>query len=134
MADATMPVPAQPTLTQVGGGAASAGSQGEDWRARLADLANQPAFKRALPALIGVGALAIVALVYLAIAQGPQRILYAGLSDGERAKVVEALETGGIGYTIDNSTGAITVSESDVYRAPCGAASPASLATNMRAR
>ncbi|AWW73559.1 flagellar M-ring protein FliF [Erythrobacter sp. KY5] len=88
----------------------------------------QPAFQRALPALVGLVALAGVAALYLAIAQGPQRILYSDLSDAERAKVTQALETGGITYAIDNSTGAITVSESDVYRARMLVASDTGLA------
>jgi flagellar M-ring protein FliF len=122
-ASASLPVAAEPTLFQ-----ASPGAPAGDWRARLSDVTGQPAFRRALPALIGTGALALMAVVYLAIAQGPQRILYAGLSDGERAKVVEALETGGIAYAIDNATGAITVSEDDVYRARMLVASDAGLA------
>lgn len=88
----------------------------------------QPAFQRARPALVGLVALAGVAALYLAIAQGPQRILYSDLSDAERAKVTQALETGGITYAIDNSTGAITVSESDVYRARMLVASDTGLA------
>ncbi len=81
-----------------------------------------------MPAITGVGAVAIVAMLYLAIAGDPQRLLYSSLSDGERAEVVEALETGGIGYSIDNATGAITVAEGDVYRARMLVASDAGLA------
>ena len=128
MADASMPVPAQPTLTEVGGNALGAQPNAGDWRAQFQGLMDQPAFRRALPAMFGVGALAVLALVYLTIAQGPQRILYSGLTDSERAQVVQALETGGISYTIDNSTGAITVAESDVYRARMLIASDAGLA------
>lgn len=124
-ASASLPVPAQSGLIQTDPGP---GAPALDWRARLGEIAAQPALRRALPALVGVGALALMAVIYLAIAQGPQRILYAGLSDGERAKVVEALETGGIAYAIDNGTGAITVSEDDVYRARMLVASDAGLA------
>lgn len=126
MADASLPVSAQPTLVETNPSTASP-TQG-DWQARLAGFTRQPAFRRALPALIGVGAVAVLAMLYLAIAGSPQRILYASLSDGERAKVVQALETGGIGYAIDNGTGAITVAEDDVYRARMLVASDAGLA------
>ncbi len=96
--------------------------------APLAAFTQQPAFKRALPALVGIGALAAIAALYLMIASGPQRILYSSLSDGERAKVVDTLERGGISYSIDNGTGAISVSEDDVYRARMLVASDAGLA------
>jgi flagellar M-ring protein FliF len=98
-----------------------------DWRSRLSQFTSQPAFRRASPALIGVAAVALIAAVYLMFAQGPQRILYANLSDGERAKVVETLEQGGISYTIDNGTGMMTVAEDDVYRARMLVASDAGL-------
>jgi flagellar M-ring protein FliF len=122
--DTALPVPAGPDLIRT-----SPLPGPQDWRARMASLGDNPAIRRALPAMIGVGTLALVAMLYLAIAGAPQRILYASLSDGERAKVVEALETGGIGYAIDNATGAITVSEDDVYRARMLVASDAGLAS-----
>lgn len=125
-AGAGMPVSAEPRLTETG--LPLNGALGEGWQARLTAFTSQPAFRRALPAIIGVGTLAVVAMLYLAIAGSPQRILYASLSDGERAKVVQALETGGIGYAIDNATGAITVAEDDVYRARMLVASDAGLA------
>lgn len=121
-ADANMPVPTG-TAVPIG----SFQAQG-DWRARVADFTAQPAFRRALPALVGVGTVALVAALYLSIAQGPQRTLYASLNDSERAKVVEALERGNISYTIDNGTGAVTVAEDDVYRARMLVASDAGLA------
>ncbi|WP_337661329.1 flagellar basal-body MS-ring/collar protein FliF [Erythrobacter sp. Alg231-14] len=99
-----------------------------DWRGQFSQLTAQPAIRRALPALIGIGVLAIIAALYLSIAQGPQRILYSSLTDGERGKVVAALEQGGIGYTINPNTGALTVSEGDVYRARMLVASDAGIA------
>ncbi|MEL6486424.1 MAG: flagellar basal-body MS-ring/collar protein FliF [Pseudomonadota bacterium] len=125
-AGASMPVSAEPRLVETG--LPLNGALGEGWQARLAAFTNEPAFRRALPAIIGVGTIALVAMLYLAIAGSPQRILYASLSDGQRAKVVQALETGGIGYSIDNGTGAITVAEDDVYRARMLVASDAGLA------
>lgn len=121
-----MPVSAEPTLVQTDPGAPDATDA--DWQARLNAFTSQPAFRRALPAIIGIGAIAVVAMLYLAIAGSPQRILYASLSDGERAQVVQALETGGISYAIDSATGAITVAEDDIYRARMLVAADAGLA------
>lgn len=121
-----MPVSVKPTLVETGVGAASAAASG--WQARLAEFTSAPALRSALPALIGVGAMAAAAMVYLAVAGSAQRILYASLTDGERAQVVQALETGGVGYEIDNATGAITVAEDDIYRARMLVASDAGLA------
>ncbi|MEM7701661.1 MAG: flagellar basal-body MS-ring/collar protein FliF [Pseudomonadota bacterium] len=116
MADATLPVSAEPTLVEAPS-SANMGSGPIDWEDRLSAFTSQPAFKRALPALIGVGAIAAVALVYIAVAGSPQRMLYGNLSDSERMAVVDALETGGIVYQMNNGTGAITVAEDDFYRA-----------------
>lgn len=124
MADATLPVPADaagpPTVRAAG------------WRAMLpgpiAEFAAQPAVSRALPALAGVGALTAAAMLWMSLSQGPDRVLYTSLTDIERAKVVEALDAGAIGYTIDNSTGALTVAENDLYRARMVVASDAGIA------
>lgn len=120
MADANMPVPAAGAPSE-SSSALQASPFPMDglggFGARAAAFMRQPAVKRALPAIAGIGAAAMLGALYLAIASGPQRILYSSLSDSERAKVVETLERGGIDYTIDNSTGVLTVSEDDLYRA-----------------
>jgi flagellar M-ring protein FliF len=125
MAD-SLPVP-----TDQAGIPLAPGSAG-GWRAMLppqvAGFLGQPALARALPALAGVGAVAAAAGLWLAISSGPDRVLYSSLTDAERAKVVETLEAGGIDYAIDNSTGALSVSENDVYRAKMLVASDAGIA------
>ncbi|WP_349513440.1 flagellar basal-body MS-ring/collar protein FliF [Erythrobacter sp. NFXS35] len=102
------------------------------WRTMLpepvAGFLAQPALSRALPALAGVGALAAAGLLWMTLASGPDRLLYSSLTDGERAKVVDTLEAGGIGYAIDNQTGALSVSENDLYRARMLVASDAGIA------
>ncbi len=126
MADSTLPVPTDqaglPLSPNSGGG----------WRTMLpppvAGFLNQPALVRALPALAGVGALAAAAGLWMAISSGPDRVLYTSLTDAERAKVVETLEAGGITYAIDNSTGALSVAENDLYRAKMLVASDAGIA------
>jgi flagellar M-ring protein FliF len=123
MADA-LPVPADPA------GQPLAPATG--WRTMLppqaAGFVSQPALARALPALAGVGALAAAAALWMAISSGPDRVLYTSLTDAERAKVVEALEAGGIAYAIDSGTGALSVAEGDLYRAKMLVASDAGIA------
>lgn len=126
MAEA-LPIPADPADLPL---APSRGSGG--WRTLLppqvAGFIDQPAFARALPALAGVGTVGAAAALWMAISSGPDRVLYTSLTDAERAKVVETLEAGGIAYAIDNTTGAISVSENDVYRAKMLVASNAGIA------
>ncbi|MEL6738974.1 MAG: flagellar M-ring protein FliF, partial [Pseudomonadota bacterium] len=112
MAETSVPVP-QGGVIPMGDATVS----GTGWQAQLRAFANQPAFKRAVPGLVGLGAVAAIAAVYMAISAPPQRILYSGLNDAERAQVVQMLEAGGIDYTIDVSTGILTVSETDYHPA-----------------
>ena len=95
---------------------------------RFRRLVAQPAVRSALPALAALALIVTAAMAYLAIAAGPQRILYANLTDGERAEVAQALESGGIAYDIDAATGMITVAQDDVYRARMLVASDSGLA------
>ena len=120
MADAALPVdPGHTMATPLGG----------DLGARAKSFLAQPAIRRALPALGGLAALAAVGALYLTLAEGPQRVLYSTLSDGERASVVETLDTAGISYDIDPATGMLSVAEDDVYRARMLVASDGSLAS-----
>jgi len=96
---------------------------------RVRAFAAQPAIRSALPAIAGVGALGVAAAMWFALSQPPQSMLYAGLSDGERAEVVAALDSAGINYTIDNGTGALSVAEDELYRARMVVASDGALAT-----
>ena len=123
MANAALPVPLDP---------AGLPPAPTGWRTMLpppmAGFLSQPALVRALPALGALGAAAAAAGLWMAISSGPPRVLYTSLTDAERAKVVETLEAGGIGYAIDNATGALSVSENDVYRAKMLVASNAGIA------
>jgi flagellar M-ring protein FliF len=84
---------------------------------RLRGFAAQGAARRALPWLVGAGALGAVALTWATLAPAPQRVLYSELGDGERAAVTSSLDKAGIAYTIDSQTGVVSVGEDDVYRA-----------------
>lgn len=125
MAD-LVPVAAEPTrgsiltpLTDPAGGSALT---------RLRSFAGQPPVRKALPWFALTAGLGGAALMWQALAPQSQRMLYSALSDGERAQVAGALDKASIRYHIDNSTGAITVGEDDLYKARMLVASDGALA------
>jgi flagellar M-ring protein FliF len=95
---------------------------------RLRAFAAEPAIRRSLPAVAGVAAIGAAALLWFAMSQPPQRVLYDSLTDAERAEVVAALDKAGIAYSIDNAGGMLTVGEDDLYRARMMVASDGALA------
>jgi len=95
---------------------------------RLKAFTAQPAMRRMLPWFAGAAGLGLVGLTLAVMMPAPQRVLYSSLDDADRASVVAALETGGINYAIDNSTGALTVGEDDLYRARMMVAADGALA------
>ncbi len=84
---------------------------------RIGAFARQPAVAKSLPMIGLIGVLAAAALVWAVLHQGPQRDLFSGLGDADKAGVVQALDTAGIKYHIDNTTGTLTVPEDSYYRA-----------------
>lgn len=96
---------------------------------RIGSFLRQPPMRRALPWFAGVSAAGLTAVLWLAMAPAPQRVLYSDLSDSERAQVVAALDKAAIAYSIDNATGALSVGEDDLYKARMVAASDGALAT-----
>ena len=84
---------------------------------RLRGFVQQPAVARSLPFLGLLATLAVAALAWMAFAQAPQRDLFRGLADADKASVAEQLGSAGIKYTIDRDTGAMTVADDDYYRA-----------------
>lgn len=95
---------------------------------RFRGLASQSALRRAVPWFVGAGALGAAALAWAVISAPPQRQLYSQLGDAERASVVSALDGAGIAYRIDNDTGALSVSEDQLYRARMVVAADGALA------
>lgn len=96
------PVPAGASLTRVGDEL-----RGLPDRARA--LAADPAVQRARPAILLVAGLVIIALVWLLL-RSPQWVpLYGELSDGDKAAVMTALQTGNYEARINPDTGAIEV-------------------------
>lgn len=114
-------LPASRTLSALSGN----GTMSE----RLSGLMANPLVRRSLPAAAGLGTLAAVGLLYMALAEGPSRMLYSSLTDTERATVTTALDAGGISYNIDPGTGALSVAEENLYRARMLVATDGALAS-----
>src|SRR4051812_3475991 len=89
----------------------------EGLRLRLTGFLNQPAVRRGLP-MAGLAALtALARAAWLALREPPQRDLFRGLPDSDKAAVAEVLGKANIPYELDDSSGAITVSEDEYFNA-----------------
>ncbi|MDB5689652.1 MAG: flagellar M-ring protein FliF, partial [Sphingomonas bacterium] len=84
---------------------------------RLRGFAEQPAIRKARPALGLLGLVGAGALVWAMLAQPAQRDLFRGLADADKAAASDALGSAGIEYRIDRESGALTVGENDYYQA-----------------
>ena len=83
----------------------------------------QPAFQRALPS-IAAAVVAIVGLIiYIAIQTPDRTTLFASLSEGEKARVFDALKNNGMDVQIDPATGELTVPVDDYHNAKLNLAS-----------
>jgi flagellar M-ring protein FliF len=90
---------------------------GRDPRGAMARLWAQPAVKKSAPMIGVLGLLASAALAWTMIATPPQKMLFSGLSDADKAAATEALTQAGIDSRIDNGSGTLTVAEDDYYKA-----------------
>lgn len=77
----------------------------------------QPAVRRTLPMALMIALIGAAALAWMMLATPPQRTLFSGLGDGDKAAVTQALTAGGIANRINPDTGSITVSRDDYARA-----------------
>lgn len=64
-----------------------------------------------------VGLVGAAALAWSALSAPPQKTLFSGLADADKAAVTQALSAGNIDSHIDDSSGALTVAEEDYSRA-----------------
>ncbi|MBO9622029.1 MAG: flagellar M-ring protein FliF [Sphingomonas sp.] len=83
---------------------------------QLSGLIEQPAVRRSLPFLFLAGLIGAAALAWSMIATPPQRILFANVSDADKAAIVTALDGAGIANGVDGS-GSVTVAEDDYHKA-----------------
>jgi flagellar M-ring protein FliF len=79
-------------------------------------LLDQPAVKKSIPGVTALGLLGAAALAWTTLSTPPQRMLYQGLGDSDKAAISEALTTAKIDNAID-SAGTLTVAEDDYYKA-----------------
>lgn len=86
-------------------------------RFSLSDIFNQPAIARSLPMLGLLGVVGAAALIWMALREPPQRDLFRGLPDADKAAVADVLGKSSIPYNFDKSSGAITVGEDDYFKA-----------------
>jgi flagellar M-ring protein FliF len=84
--------------------------------AQMRDLLGQPAVKRAMPLIFLFGLIAAGFLAWSLVATSPQRILFANVTDADKAAISTALEGASIKSSIDSS-GSITVAEDDYHKA-----------------
>ncbi|HTI30609.1 MAG TPA: flagellar basal-body MS-ring/collar protein FliF [Sphingomonas sp.] len=78
---------------------------------------DQPAIRGMLPAIGGISALGIAAAAWFAFQTPSQRPVFDSLADSDKQAVASALQTGGIDYHVDSSTGNVTVADGDYYKA-----------------
>ncbi|NYT41745.1 flagellar M-ring protein FliF [Sphingomonas sp. R-74633] len=84
--------------------------------AQMRGLLGQPAVKRAMPLIFLFGLIAAGFLAWSLVATSPQRILFANVTDADKAAISTALEGASIKSSIDSS-GSITVAEDDYHKA-----------------
>jgi flagellar M-ring protein FliF len=83
----------------------------------LRNILNQPAVRKAAPAIALVGTLGLAAMAWSLLSAPAQAPLYQGLAESDKASVADALSTSGIAYEMDASSGSITVAEDEVHKA-----------------
>lgn len=77
----------------------------------------QPAVARSLPIIGLLAALAITAAAWWTFHVPPQRPLFEGLAETDKAAVASSLQAAGIDYTLDGGSGAISVADQDFHKA-----------------
>lgn len=80
-------------------------------------MGNQPALRRAMPAIL-ILAVAVIALGGWLILKEPARmVLFPGLAEADKARVLDSLNSAGIDGTVDSLTGEVEVPSADYHRA-----------------
>ncbi|AUW57967.1 flagellar M-ring protein FliF [Sphingobium sp. SCG-1] len=85
-------------------------------RARFSGFMGQAAIQKSLPMLGLLVVMAIAGAAWLALREPPQRDLFRGLPDSDKAAISEVLDKNAIAYDFDSS-GALTVGEDDYFKA-----------------
>ncbi len=108
-------IPAPHTASSAGSSARGLLSQ--PWATPIRNALARPAAARMLPAVAAIGVVGLAAMAWSIASAAPQRTLFAGLADEDKAAMVDALAAAGIAYEVDRSSGAITVAEDSYHQA-----------------
>jgi flagellar M-ring protein FliF len=81
----------------------------------LRRMANQPAIKRAMPAVAAIAVVFVGLIAYMIFQQPSRTTLYASLPESEKSKILDALMNSGIDATIDPTTGDVMVPVPDYH-------------------
>ncbi len=84
---------------------------------RLKSLGLQPAVQKAMPLLLFAGAIGIAGTAWWSLQSPAQLPIYQGLNDTDKGAIAEALQSAGIDYSIDRSSGTVQVDEDQLHRA-----------------
>ncbi|WP_422344397.1 flagellar basal-body MS-ring/collar protein FliF [Parasphingorhabdus sp.] len=85
--------------------------------APVQDFMRQPAIARAMPLIILSAVLVAALSAWLIVREPPQRDLFRGLPDNDKAAVMQALQSANIPYQVDDVSGTLTVSNADYHTA-----------------
>ena len=112
-----MAISPQIIAREPGTGGRSLVSTGRMMLSHVLRMGAQPGVRRAMPAMLIV-AVAVIGFAAIAILRQPQQMtLYAGLPEAEKAAVIDALVAAGIAASLNRTTGAVQVANTDFHRA-----------------
>ncbi len=80
-------------------------------------MGNQPALRRAMPAILMLGVAVLAVGGWLLLREPARMVLFPGLAEADKALVMDALGSAGINATIDSITGQVEVPTADYHRA-----------------
>ncbi|WRH62730.1 MAG: flagellar basal-body MS-ring/collar protein FliF [Fuscovulum sp.] len=80
-------------------------------------MGNQPALRRAMPAILMLGVAVLAVGGWLLLREPARMVLFPGLAEADKALVMDALGSAGINATIDSMTGQVEVPSADYHRA-----------------
>lgn len=84
---------------------------------QVRNFVSQPAVAKAMPLIGFMGIVLAAIMAWAVLREPPQRDLFRGLPDSDKAAVISALDSSTIPYSFDDSSGTIMVSEDDYHKA-----------------
>lgn len=80
-------------------------------------MGNQPALRRAMPAILILGVAGLALGGWFLLREPARMVLFPGLAEADKARVIESLGAAGIDARVDTLTGEVEVPSADYYRA-----------------